>query len=122
SGAHLRSHRAVGGRHRLRGAGLGQALAGVARMSATPPVGHGLGAPNAAVGATPASRGVGPPLWLLLGLTYRCPLHCVYCYNPTNFAHTGPELPTADSIRVLREARPPGPVPPRPPGAARRAP
>ena len=87
-------------------------------MSATPPVGHGLGAPNAAVGATPASRdlqapgppptgtrGVGPPLWLLLELTYRCPLHCVYCYNPTSFAQTGPELSTADWIRVLREAR-----------------
>src|SRR5207244_1430566 len=86
-------------------AGLGQALAGVARMSATPPVGHGLGAPDAAVGARPASRVVGPPLLLLLELTYRCPLHCVYCYNPTNFAHTGPELPTADWIRVLREAR-----------------
>jgi pyrroloquinoline quinone biosynthesis protein E len=48
---------------------------------------------------------VGPPLWLLLELTYRCPLHCVFCYNPTEFAATGPELPTADWIRVLREAR-----------------
>ena len=28
----------------------------------------------------------GPPLWLLLELTYRCPLHCVFCYNPTDFA------------------------------------
>jgi PqqA peptide cyclase len=84
-------------------------------MSATPPVGHGLAAPNAAVGATPAphgvgppletAHGVGPPLWLLLELTYRCPLHCVYCYNPTDFANTGAELATADWIRVLREAR-----------------
>jgi pyrroloquinoline quinone biosynthesis protein E len=48
---------------------------------------------------------VGPPLWLLLELTYRCPLHCVFCYNPTEFAHTGPELGTADWLRVLREAR-----------------
>ena len=24
----------------------------------------------------------GPPLWLLAELTYRCPLHCVFCYNP----------------------------------------
>ena len=48
---------------------------------------------------------VGPPLWLLLELTYRCPLHCVFCYNPTNFADTGAELTTADWIRVLREAR-----------------
>jgi len=48
---------------------------------------------------------VGPPLWLLLELTYRCPLHCVFCYNPTDFARTGPELATADWLRVLGEAR-----------------
>ncbi len=47
----------------------------------------------------------GPPLWLLLELTYRCPLHCVFCYNPTDFARIGPELDTADWIRVMREAR-----------------
>jgi len=47
----------------------------------------------------------GPPLWLLLELTYRCPLHCAFCYNPTDFARTGPELPTEDWLRVLREAR-----------------
>jgi PqqA peptide cyclase len=51
------------------------------------------------------SPGVGPPLWLLLELTYRCPLHCVFCYNPTEFAHTAAELETADWLRVLREAR-----------------
>jgi pyrroloquinoline quinone biosynthesis protein E len=51
------------------------------------------------------SPGVGPPLWLLLELTYRCPLHCVFCYNPTDFARTGAELATADWLRVLREAR-----------------
>jgi pyrroloquinoline quinone biosynthesis protein E len=45
------------------------------------------------------------PLWLLLELTYRCPLHCVFCYNPTDFANTGAELGTDDWIRVLREAR-----------------
>jgi pyrroloquinoline quinone biosynthesis protein E len=45
------------------------------------------------------------PLWLLMELTYRCPLHCVFCYNPTDFATTGPELATEDWIRVLREAR-----------------
>jgi pyrroloquinoline quinone biosynthesis protein E len=42
---------------------------------------------------------------LLLELTYRCPLHCVFCYNPTDFANTGAELGTQDWIRVLREAR-----------------
>jgi PqqA peptide cyclase len=44
-------------------------------------------------------------LWLLMELTYRCPLHCVFCYNPTEFATTGPELETDDWLRVLREAR-----------------
>ena len=48
---------------------------------------------------------VGPPLWLLMELTYRCPLHCVFCYNPTDFANTGPELTTGEWLRVLREAR-----------------
>jgi pyrroloquinoline quinone biosynthesis protein E len=47
----------------------------------------------------------GPPLWLLLELTYRCPLHCAFCYNPTDYAATGAELATEDWIRVLREAR-----------------
>ena len=47
----------------------------------------------------------GPPLWLLLELTYRCPLHCAFCYNPTDFAAGGKELGTDDWIRVLREAR-----------------
>jgi pyrroloquinoline quinone biosynthesis protein E len=47
----------------------------------------------------------GPPLWLLLELTYRCPLHCVFCYNPVDFATQENELETAEWIRVLREAR-----------------
>ncbi len=54
--------------------------------------------------STPAER-AGPPLWLLLELTYRCPLHCVFCYNPTDFARTTEELSTEDWLRVLREAR-----------------
>ncbi|WP_296449469.1 pyrroloquinoline quinone biosynthesis protein PqqE [Rhodoferax sp. UBA5149] len=52
----------------------------------------------------------GPPLWLLAELTYRCPLHCVFCYNPVNFAKVGPELSTDDWLRVLREARAAGSV------------
>src|SRR5258708_5729294 len=47
----------------------------------------------------------GAPLWLLAELTYRCPLHCVYCYNPVDFALTERELATDDWVRVLREAR-----------------
>ena len=43
---------------------------------------------------------IGPPLWLLAELTYRCPLHCVFCYNPVDYARTGPELSTDDWQRV----------------------
>jgi PqqA peptide cyclase len=48
---------------------------------------------------------VGPPLWLLAELTYRCPLHCVFCYNPVDFATQESELSTDDWLRVLRQAR-----------------
>jgi pyrroloquinoline quinone biosynthesis protein E len=48
---------------------------------------------------------VGPPLWLLAELTYRCPLHCVFCYNPVDFATQQAELATEDWLRVLREGR-----------------
>lgn len=47
----------------------------------------------------------GPPLWLLCELTYRCPLHCVFCYNPTNMHQIKSELGTEDWLKVLREAR-----------------
>jgi PqqA peptide cyclase len=53
----------------------------------------------------PAANGVGPPLWLLAELTYRCPLHCVFCYNPVDFARDESELSTDDWLRVLHEAR-----------------
>jgi PqqA peptide cyclase len=52
----------------------------------------------------------GPPLWLLAELTYRCPLHCAFCYNPVDFAHGEQELGTEDWLRVLREARAAGSV------------
>lgn len=52
-----------------------------------------------------ATSEIGSPLWLLLELTYRCPLHCVFCYNPVDFAKYEEELPTEDWLRVLREAR-----------------
>ena len=48
---------------------------------------------------------VGPPLWLLAELTYRCPLHCVFCYNPVDFAQQEDELSTDDWLRVLRQGR-----------------
>ncbi|HEY4541013.1 MAG TPA: pyrroloquinoline quinone biosynthesis protein PqqE [Noviherbaspirillum sp.] len=44
-------------------------------------------------------------MWLLAELTYRCPLHCVFCYNPLNYAANRDELSTAQWIAVLRQAR-----------------
>jgi len=64
---------------------------------------------NASIG-TPVAKQPGPPLWLLAELTYRCPLHCAFCYNPVDFAHTDQELGTEDWLRVLREARAAGSV------------
>ncbi|MCY7371164.1 MAG: pyrroloquinoline quinone biosynthesis protein PqqE [Polaromonas sp.] len=67
---------------------------------------------NAAESTSGAASPPGPPLWLLAELTYRCPLHCVFCYNPVNFAQTGAqaELSTDEWLRVLREARAAGSV------------
>ncbi len=48
---------------------------------------------------------VGNPLWLLAELTYRCPLHCVFCSNPVDYIQYTSELSTGDWIRVLRDAR-----------------
>lgn len=45
------------------------------------------------------------PFWLLAELTYRCPLHCVFCYNPTNYSQIQNELTTDEWIRVMTEAR-----------------
>ncbi len=69
-----------------------------------------MNAPAPATTHAHASEQVGPPLWLLAELTYRCPLHCVFCYNPVDFAHSPDELPTDDWLRVLREARAAGSV------------
>jgi len=53
----------------------------------------------------PSATKPGPPLWLLAELTYRCPLHCVFCFNPVDFARQEDELDTDGWIRTLREAR-----------------
>ncbi|MDR2876416.1 MAG: pyrroloquinoline quinone biosynthesis protein PqqE [Methylobacillus sp.] len=46
------------------------------------------------------------PLWLLAEITYRCPLHCAFCYNPTDYdTHTQNELDTGQWLQVLRDAR-----------------
>lgn len=52
-----------------------------------------------------ANARCGPPLWLLAEVTYRCPLHCVFCYNPVDYTRYGEELSTGEWLRVLREAR-----------------
>ena len=41
---------------------------------------------------------------LVAELTYRCPLRCAYCSNPTDFAQTRESLSAADWARVFREA------------------
>ena len=45
------------------------------------------------------------PLWLLAELTYRCPLHCVFCYNPLKYAQVKDELSTAQWVDVMTQAR-----------------
>ena len=47
----------------------------------------------------------GNPLWLLAEVTYKCPLHCVFCYNPIDYTRYGEELTTDDWLRVLRQGR-----------------
>jgi len=51
------------------------------------------------------SLAVAPPRWLLAELTYRCPLHCAFCYNPVDYARHQTELSTEQWFDVLRQAR-----------------
>jgi len=44
------------------------------------------------------------PLNLVAELTYRCPLRCPYCSNPTNLRDFPDALSSADWARVFREA------------------
>jgi PqqA peptide cyclase len=44
------------------------------------------------------------PLVLIAELTHRCPLHCVYCSNPTELSARSLELGTEVWSRVFREA------------------
>ncbi len=53
----------------------------------------------------PAANAIKPPLWLLAELTYRCPLHCVFCSNPVDYTRHDREMDTATWKRVLGEAR-----------------
>lgn len=44
------------------------------------------------------------PYTLVAELTYRCPLRCLYCSNPTDYAHHSGTLASADWLSVLRQA------------------
>ncbi|HEU4368172.1 MAG TPA: pyrroloquinoline quinone biosynthesis protein PqqE [Methylomirabilota bacterium] len=44
------------------------------------------------------------PYTLVAELTYRCPLRCVYCSNPLDWARHDDGLATDDWLRVFREA------------------
>ena len=55
--------------------------------------------------ADPGATRPGPPLWLLAELTYRCPLHCAFCFNPVDFATHKEEMDTDGWIRTLQQAR-----------------
>ncbi|MEW5965124.1 MAG: pyrroloquinoline quinone biosynthesis protein PqqE [Pseudomonadota bacterium] len=49
--------------------------------------------------------GLGMPLWLVLELTYKCPLKCPWCSNPVDFNRYRDELSTEEWKAVLREGR-----------------
>jgi len=49
--------------------------------------------------------GQGLPLWLLLELTYKCPLKCPWCNNPVDFDRYRDELSTAQWKEVMRRGR-----------------
>lgn len=49
-------------------------------------------------------RAVKLPVGMLLELTYRCPLHCIYCSNPLEMAKQEAELDTGQWREVLDQA------------------
>jgi PqqA peptide cyclase len=59
--------------------------------------------------STPEARGASAseelrPYTLVAELTYRCPLACVYCSNPTDFDRHRPELGTREWLDVITSA------------------
>src|SRR5947208_1505490 len=44
------------------------------------------------------------PLALIAEVRQRCPLHCVYCSNPTQLAETASELSTAEWADVFQQS------------------
>ncbi len=47
----------------------------------------------------------GAPIWLLLELTYKCPLKCAFCSNPTDLDDLDNELSTEEWKKVIRDAK-----------------
>src|SRR5207249_20025 len=96
---HGRAHRP---RHRRAAGGevrLPTARAGGARRHVVP--GHARRArPDAERAVSDEYR----PYTLVAELTYRCPLRCVYCSNPVDYARHTDGLGTDDWLRVFREA------------------
>jgi pyrroloquinoline quinone biosynthesis protein E len=56
------------------------------------------------VSASHAQASEPRPFTLVAELTYRCPLRCVYCSNPVDYAAQRGELDTQSWLRVLAEA------------------
>lgn len=57
------------------------------------------------IGSVPTIKPKGP-LWVNAEITYKCPLHCVFCYNPLDYASTfKSELSTEDWLKVFRQSR-----------------
>jgi len=61
--------------------------------------------PDVSTNPVPEKKAVPAPYWLLAELTYRCPLHCAFCYNPVNYDAVKNELTTAEWIATMRAAR-----------------
>ncbi|MCH1423565.1 MAG: pyrroloquinoline quinone biosynthesis protein PqqE [Burkholderiales bacterium] len=57
------------------------------------------------IGSVPTIKPKGP-LWVNAEITYKCPLHCVFCYNPLDYASTfKSELSTDDWLKAFRQSR-----------------
>ena len=57
------------------------------------------------IGSAPTNQPKGP-LWVNAEITYKCPLHCVFCYNPLDYASTfDSELSTEDWLKVFKQSR-----------------
>lgn len=59
----------------------------------------------AKVGSQLRLDGNGAPIWLLLELTYKCPLKCAFCSNPTELDDLSDELSTEQWKKVIHDAK-----------------